>query len=132
MITVDLALRLRAAGLRWEPASGDRFAIPYGELAGDVFVVSDMTIDTAEVAGTQILRFNGTTEWAMDSVAAEDVVWLPGEAQLRAHLGPAFRSLVSTEIGYAVDITESHGQVSRHVAGDAECAYALALLALFV
>ena len=40
MITLDLAARLKAAGLVWCPVSGDRFAIPDRDLDGEVFVVS--------------------------------------------------------------------------------------------
>lgn len=132
MISVELALRLREAGLTWEPESGDRFAIPDRGFEGEVFVVSHMTIDTVQVAGIDLVRFQGTTEWALDSIDKDDVVWLPHEAQLRALLGPAFRSLTSTEVGYAVDLVEPTRLVSRHVAGDAECAYAQALLALLI
>ncbi len=127
MITVELALRLRDVGLVWEPASGDRFAIPDRQLDDEVFVVSQMSIDTVRIGPHQLVRFQGTTEWALDSMDKDDVVWLPHESQLRALLGPAFRSLTSTEAGYAVEV-EPHGQVLRQVAGDAECAYALALL----
>ncbi len=130
MISFDLALRIRDAGVAWHPESGDRFAIPGRDLDGDVFVVSQMTIDAVEVNGTGLVRFNGTTEWALDSIEQDSVVWLPHESQLRALLGPAFRRLTSTELGYAVEVREPHGLVSRHVAGDAECAYALALLAV--
>jgi len=132
MLTVDLALRLRAQGLTWEPASGDRFAIPHRDLDEHVFVVSEMTIDAVDIGPSRVVRFNGTTEWALDQIDAEEVVWLPHESQLRALLGPAFRALQSSEVGYAVEIREPHGLLSRHVAHDAECAYALALLALLV
>ena len=40
MITVELAGRLRAAGLPWSPASGDRFVIAAREMEGDVFGAS--------------------------------------------------------------------------------------------
>ncbi|QNN54496.1 pilus assembly protein CpaE [Nocardioides mesophilus] len=132
MITVELAQRLRDTGLTWLPEPGDRFAIPERDLDGEVFVVSHMTIDAVQINGSDIVRFNGTTEWALDSIELSEVVWLPHESQLRALLGPAFRTLTSTEAGYAVEVREPHGLVSRHVAGDAECAYALALLAVLV
>ncbi|CAN5228285.1 hypothetical protein BH18ACT9_BH18ACT9_15770 [soil metagenome] len=128
MITVELARRLRDVGLVWTPASGDRFAIPDRLLDDEVFVVSDMSIDTVQLGPSQVVRFQGTTEWALDSMDKDDVVWLPHEAQLRALLGPAFRSLTSTEAGYAVEVTNADGKVHRQVSGDAECAYALALL----
>lgn len=130
MLTVELALRLREAGLAWEPQNGDRFAVPGRNLDGEVFVVSQMTIDAVDVGSDRLVRFNGTTEWALDSIEQDAVVWLPHESQLRARLGPAFRSLTGTEVGYAVEVVEPYDRLARHVAGDAECAYALALLAV--
>ena len=129
MITVDLALRLREAGLDWHPEPGDRFAIPEHDLEGEVFVVSHMTIDAVQVGASRVVRFNGTTEWALDSIDAEEVVWLPHEAQLRALLGPAFGSLRLDTENYVVELQNGDG-ISKHLAGDAECAYAVALLAL--
>ena len=84
MIDADLAARLRTAGLPWRPASGDRFTIPSGDFQGEVFVVAEMTIDVQDVpGGSSVFKFNGTTEWALDSVDAARVLWLPREDQLR-------------------------------------------------
>jgi hypothetical protein len=68
MITVELTLRLRAAGLEWTPTSGDRFVILGREMAADVFVVRELTIDVHQAPTGPLIRFNGTTEWALDSV----------------------------------------------------------------
>ena len=82
MIDADLATRLRTAGLPWRPASGDRFTIPTGDFAGEVFVVAEMTIEVQDVpGGNSVFKFNGTTEWALDSVDARRVLWLPREHQ---------------------------------------------------
>jgi hypothetical protein len=129
MITVELAERLRAAGLPWEPASGDRFVIAGRGMDGEVFVVSELTVDVHDGPGGRILRFNGTTEWALDSVEADAVVWLPHEGQLRAALGPAFRRLEPVGDGWVV-VLEAGGTEQRHVDVDAERAYARAVLAL--
>jgi hypothetical protein len=129
MITVDLASRLKAAGLAWAPASGDRFAIPDRDLDGEVFVVSEMTIETVELPTGGLVRFNGTTEWALDSIAQTEVIWLPTEGQLRDLLGPAFRRLEVLGDGLAVEAAVD-GEVVRFVDIDAERAYARALLAL--
>ena len=128
MITETLALRLRERGLRWEPESGDRFAISDHEFANEVFVVAELTIDTVTVGAGRVFRFNGTTEWALDSIDAGECVWLPHEGQLRALLGPAFRSLV-LERGEYVVTAVAGGEALSFAARDAECAYALALLA---
>lgn len=93
MITAELARALRTAGLRWTPEPGDRFTIDGGELAGDVFTVSEMTVEVHEHPGGRSFGFNGTTEWALDSVDQEETLWLPSEHQMRELLRGAFRSL---------------------------------------
>ena len=128
MITVDLARRLRAAGLQWTPAPGDRFVLSNHAL-DDVFVISEMTVDVAETPSGPLIRFNGTTEWALDSVGQDDVVWLPREAQLRERLGEAFRRLEAVPGGFVV-VAERGGVEERHIDTEAERAYARAVLAL--
>ena len=134
MISVELALRLRAAGLEWAPASGDRFVIPAREMDADVFVVSELTIDVHQAPTGPLIRFNGTTEWALDSVPQEAVVWLPREGQLREALGARFRRLepigALEQPGFAVVIEGADGTEERHIDVDAERAYARALLAV--
>jgi hypothetical protein len=136
MITVELARRLQEAGMEWEPAPGDRFvmadpAVRIGAGLDDVFVVSEMTVDVADTPTGLLIRFNGTTEWALDSVEQDDVVWLPREAQLRAHLGAAFRRLEAVPGGFVVVTAAVAGAAEeRHIDLDAECAYARAVLAL--
>jgi hypothetical protein len=126
VISVDLAERLRAGGLPWQPASGDRFVIAGRGMDAEVFVVSELTIDVHDGPGGRVLRFNGTTEWALDSVEADAVVWLPHEGQLRAALGPAFHRLEPVGDGWAVVLADG----TRHVDVDAERAYARAVLSL--
>jgi hypothetical protein len=130
MISVELALRLRAAGLEWTPASGDRFVIPGREMDADVFVVSELTIDVHQAPTGPLIRFNGTTEWALDSVPQEAVVWLPHEGQLREALVGRFRRLEPVGDGFAVVVEGRDGAEERHVDIDAERAYARALLAV--
>jgi hypothetical protein len=120
LISVVLARRLREAGLPWTPAAGDRFVVADRDMDTDVFVVSELTI---EVRGRSF-HFNGTTEWALDSVEQDDVVWLPYEGQLREALGARFRSLEPVGDGWAVTTTDGR----RHVDVDAERAYARAVL----
>ena len=129
MISIELALRLQAAGLRWTPASGDRFVITGVDMDSDVFVVSELTIEVQQAPTGPLIRFNGTTEWARDSVAQEDTVWLPREGQRRDALGPHFRRLEPVGDGYVVVVDRAGGD-ERHVDVDAERAYARALLAI--
>lgn len=146
MIDVAHARRLRDAGLRWKPASGDRFVIERlldtddGPTEGDVFTLSDMTIEAHEHPTGTVLGFNGTTEWALDSVSAGDALWLPREDQLRLLLGRSFVSLsVHRAVGLddeeiAYEVRTRLPDDSRpaddtiHVSADAADAYALALL----
>jgi hypothetical protein len=93
MITVELARALRTAGLRWHPDTGDRFVIDKPGVDEDVYTVSEMTVERHDHPTGVELGFNGTTEWALDSVAAADSLWLPREDQLRDLLGPAFVGL---------------------------------------
>ncbi len=130
MISLDLARRLQAAGLVWTPASGDRFVVPDRDMDEEVFVVSNMVVDVHELPTGTLLGFNGTTEWALDSILEREVVWLPREDQLRDLLGQSFRGLASTPGGFSVTVTDHVGVEERHGDIDAECAYARAALAV--
>lgn len=129
MIADELARELRAAGLSWHPVSGDTFAIDRSELAGDRFTVSEMTIEPHEFDTGTILGFNGTTEWALDSLALEDALWIPREDQLRELLGGSFRHLARTSDGYRVTILLA-GEDRYFDEEDAATAYGRALLSL--
>ena len=127
MISLDLAVRLRAAGAEWTPSDGDRFVVPDRGLDHLVFVISRMVVESHDLPTGRLLAFNGTTEWALDSVLQQEVVWLPREEQLREMLGPRFRTLSAGEGGYVVVVGADGGE-ERHVDIDAECAYARAVL----
>jgi hypothetical protein len=106
MIPLELARRLRDAGLLWRPVAGDWFAIPDRDMDDDLFVLSDMTIQVYEVPDGSLIGFNGTTEWAMDDLAKEEAVWLPREDQLRELLGAGFLGLSRTADGYRVSTVD--------------------------
>jgi hypothetical protein len=130
VITRELAEAVVARGLRWTPRSGDRFLVPDRDLDDEVFVVSGMAVEVADLpTGDAEMRFNGTVEWALDSIEQREVVWLPREDQLREALGDRFLRLESVTGGYAVVLTGGDGgQEERHVDIDPERAYARALL----
>lgn len=132
MISTDSALALRAAGLVWHPISGDRFQLNEPEFDADVFTVSEMTIEPREYSTGRILAFNGTTEWALDSVALEDALWLPHESQLRELLRGAFRALRRLKDTYEVEIVVGSDGADARVFEHPEPAdaYALAVLEL--
>lgn len=127
MISTGLARQLRDAGLRWKPASGDRFQIDRHEFDADVFTISELTIEAHEYPTGTALGFNGTTEWALDSVDVDDALWLPREDQLRDLLRTAFRRLDRTDDGYRVTI-ELDGTERSVNSVSAPEAYGLALL----
>jgi hypothetical protein len=129
MISIELAQRLRDAGVVWHPRTGDRFTIPKPEMNGEVFTISDMMIEAHEFSTGTVLGFNGTTEWALDSVAQDDALWLPLEDQLRELLGGTFRSLAATDDGFAVAVLLPGGDdVVTFPAASAADAYGLAVL----
>lgn len=144
LISEQLAAALRDAGLRWAPAPGDRFVIPKPGLAGSVFTLSEMTIEAHEYPTGTVLGFNGTTEWALDSVAKEEALWLPREDQLRELLGGTFRTLRRVDLAagpsdaaapvYVVTTRRPAGETGERDeefrADSAADAYGLALLAL--
>jgi hypothetical protein len=129
MITRDLAEALTARGLVWTPASGDRFLVPDRDLDDEVFVISGMSVEVSELPSGEEVRFNGTVEWALDSIEKSEVVWLPREQQLRDALGDRFLRLESVTGGYAVVLAGAAGE-ERHVDIDAERAYARAVLSV--
>jgi hypothetical protein len=126
---VELARALRDAGLQWTPARGDSFVMPDLGTESDVFVVSDMTIEVHQYPGGPVIGFNGTTEWALDSIEQSEALWVPAEHQLRELLGDAFAGLAPISGGYRVTLRVD-GIPSEHEAPDAAQAYALALLHL--
>ena len=128
MLGVDVAQHLKEAGLTWKPGPGDRFAIPDRDLDEEIFVLSHMTIEVYNLPEGRVIGFNGTTEWALDSLAQGEVLWLPREDQLRELLGRAFLRLETVPGGFVV-VTQSRMGEQRHVDIDAERAYARALLA---
>ncbi|MFD1721430.1 pilus assembly protein CpaE [Amnibacterium endophyticum] len=133
MISRPLALRLREAGLRWRPQAGDRFQLLTQDMDStgtEAFTVSDMTIEAHTYPSGTVLGFNGTTEWALDSVALEDALWFPREDQLREALKHTFRRLERDDEadGWRVTCT-FRGEDRTHLADSPEDAYALAVLA---
>ena len=125
MISTDLARSLAAQGMRWNPASGDSFCLDGDDFDGEVFILSDMTIEAHEFDTGTILGFNGTTEWALDSVSLDVALWMPREDQLRDMLGGTFVSLSRADGVYTVETL-----AGSYAAGDAAQAYGLALLEL--
>lgn len=129
MISRDLATAL-APHLSWTPQNGDRFFIPRPEIAESSFTISDMVVELVTQQGETRFHFNGTVEWALDSVELDAVVWLPREDQLRDLLGDYFLSLDHSSQGYVVTLSgpgrASHTEPEEQAAD----AYARALLSV--
>jgi len=129
MLSLDIARELREAGLRWQPRRGDHFVVADRGMDDEVFVLSDMTIEVHEFPTGPVIGFNGTVEWALDSLDKQDALWLPSEDQLRDYLGARFVRLERTGETYeVVAVVDGGEQVCR--AGTAADAYGKALLAL--
>ena len=127
MISRDLAERL-APVLDWTPANGDQFYIPRPEISESVFTISDMVVELIVRNGESRFHFNGTVEWALDSVESDVVVWMPREEQLRTLLGAAFLSLDRLGDGFVVSATGPEGAFHTEAWPDAADAYAEALV----
>ena len=127
MLSVAIARRLRDAGLSWTPKRGDRFVVADRDMDDEVFVLSDMTIEVHRYPGGPVIGFNGTTEWALDSVDQQDALWIPAEHQLRELLGAAFVRLEKYDDAHRV-VFSLAGVENSVVAPTVADAYGLALL----
>ncbi|MEO5831927.1 MAG: pilus assembly protein CpaE [Nakamurella sp.] len=128
MLSVPTARRLRDVGVRWTPAEGDRFVVPLHD-PDEVFVLSTMVVEVVRRPSGDVIGFNGTTEWALDSIEQSEAVWLPRESQLRDLLGGTFRVLRVVPDGWQVEL-EVNGVASTVLHADPEEAYGFALLRL--
>ncbi len=129
VISLELARRLRDAGVKWQPGNGDRFVVADREMDDDVFVISDMLVDLHRLPDGPVLGFNGTVEWALDSVNLQQSVWLPREGQLRELLGGTFRRFEHADGRFRV-LLDVNGREAEFEDEDAEQVYGLALLHL--
>ena len=86
MISQETARRLKDAGIIWEPAQADKFALLDRELDDRIFVINDMATVIELLHGVPAVTFHGTPEWALDYVHLAEAVWLPDEGQLRQRI----------------------------------------------
>ncbi len=128
-ISMELARALRDYGLEWRPRNGDCFAIPDRGFEDLTFTVSDMVIEVRDVLGQRELAFNGTVEWALDSIRKAEVIWLPTEEQLRQVLDERFVALYRDEDGAFACVARIDGEPKTFTGTNAADAYAWAVLA---
>jgi hypothetical protein len=129
MLSLSTARKLKEAGLSWEPALHDFFAVPDRGFDETVFVISDVFANVEWLRGYLSVTFQGGVEWALDYVMVADLVWIPTETQLRQELHqrqPALQ-LTSTPDGYTCEIQLKDRRL-RFEAADGSEAYAAALL----
>jgi hypothetical protein len=132
VISSELALRLKQAGLAWRPAERDFFMMPEHNLDEQIFVVSALPALVQNFHSEMSITFHGSIEWALDYVLLSEAVWLPAETQMRALLSDAIGAdaplrLDRTAAGYRLRIALGPDLLDFNAA-DAEDAYALALL----
>lgn len=134
MISLELAMELKEAGLTWEPAMLDCFGLPDRSMDEKIFVISDILVTVDILQGLQVVAFQGASEWALDSLVTTEAVWIPSEAQLREALEAALLSAGRPELRLTSGLTgcklEYNFQESLMVyeAPTASDAYALGLL----
>jgi hypothetical protein len=131
VISVELAQRLQAAGLQWEPRLHDFFMIPDTHFSDRKFVITDVQAELALYRGTPMVTFHGALEWALDHVQQQDVVWLPTETQLREALADRVDNftLERNPAGYTCTLVLAD-QTLAYTAESGGDAYAEALLFL--
>lgn len=131
VLPVAVGRALREAGLAWRPTAGDRFVLADRDMDAEVFVVSDMVADVHDFPSGPVIGFNGTVEWALDSVGTEQAVWLPAEDQLRRLLGGTFARLERDGSTWSVTVRLPGDGGETVLSADAVAeAYAQALLLL--
>jgi hypothetical protein len=134
MLSLSLARQLKEAGLEWQPALNDFFAIPDRGFDDEIFVISDVFANVEWLQGHLSVTFHGAVEWALDQVMVAELIWLPSEGQLREELekrlaqkGPFQMRLIGTATGHVCEF-DLGTQQWRFEASDASAAYAAALL----
>lgn len=134
MISMQLAQELKEAGLVWRMNIHDFFAIPDRNMDGSLFVLSDMMAYMDLIKGWPVVSFHGTSEWALDYILSNEVVWMPTESQLRQELlrllaqqGTPKVTLTQNGSGAICDI-DMGGEAVRFTAEDAAEAYGRSLL----
>ncbi len=134
MISLEMARRLKEAGMNWEPRQGDRFGLADRDMDDRVFVINDMAAMVEMLQGFPAVMFHGTPEWALDYVFLGDVIWLPEEGHLRQRLQRALDETATPEFDllYADGVYTCRlawqGEALAFRAPDAAEAYAQALM----
>jgi hypothetical protein len=89
MLNIEMARKLKVAGLTWQPRHGDLFVAADRGMDDQVFVINDMATIVEMWRGAPVVTFHGTPEWALDTLYLGETLWLPHESQLRELLQQA-------------------------------------------
>jgi len=136
MMNIELARKLKAAGLQWQPRHGDLFMAPDRGMDDQHFVINDMAAIIETLRGAPAVTFHGTPEWALDYLYLGETLWLPHESQLRELLQRALSATAADvfDLLYADGVYtcrfEWDGAAVAFPAAAAADAYAAALLYL--
>ena len=87
-----------------------------------------MTVEVHHFPTGPVIGFNGTTEWALDSLDQDDALWLPASTAAR----PAGRVVPAARAGpggFTAVVADRSGADVGTTAAEPADAYALALLA---
>lgn len=136
MLKIEMARKLKKAGLTWRPQNGDQFVAPDRDMDDQIFVINDMATIVENWRGGPAVTFHGTPEWALDALYLGETLWLPHEGQLRQLLQQVLAGtpdetfdLLYADGDYTCRFAW-HGEAIAARAADAADAYAAALLAL--
>jgi hypothetical protein len=133
MISLPMALRLKQAGLQWNPKLHDFFAIPERGMDARVFVISDLQANIEKLFGSEVVAFQGASEWALDYLITSEAVWMPREDQMRealiTRLPEPRLSIDFSSQGCHLEIQSGQVKIAFN-APSVEDAYVLALLQL--
>jgi hypothetical protein len=136
MISLQLARQLNVAGLQWQPALNDFFAVPDRGMDERIFVISDLLVTLEILRGQEIVAFQGASEWALDDLATGELIWLPREDQIRQALEAALLERGSLALRMVSDLEGCRCTIQYHNlphtfrARQADEAYAAALIHL--
>jgi hypothetical protein len=136
MLNLEMARKLKDAGLAWQPRHGDLFVAPDRGMDDQLFVINDMATIIEQWRGAPTVTFHGTPEWALDALYLGETLWLPHESQLRELLQGALGETAADgfDLFYADGVYTCRfawrGEAIAARATDAADAYAAALLAL--
>lgn len=131
MLTLALAVQLKKAGLEWQPALHDTFALPERGLDDRRFVLTEVMTYIELFHGSPVVTFHGTAEWALDFILQTEAVWIPNETQLRELLQQYGKKLVLCQTADGFECQLESGGETLAFSGNNVCdIYGSALLQL--